>query len=100
MSFLIATRNEEVASKVRRNVLQVVGAKILEHEFVRDTKGYLADVAFCGTPRSTEVSTLTNDGEVKGIGQEDEEGQTARPGTENSPKFTRPVAPPSTPFNL
>lgn len=29
-----------------------------------------------------------------------QEGQTARPGTENSPKFTRPVAPPSSPFNL
>jgi len=77
-----------------------------------------------------QASTLTNDGVAKGArgrgggregrkreGEERRgrrgggggvppppppppEGQTARPGTENSPKFTRPVAPPSSPFNL
>lgn len=48
-----------------------------------------------------QASTLTNDGMVKGccrrlVGR----ARQARPGTENSPKFTRPVAPPSSPFNL
>lgn len=48
-----------------------------------------------------QASTLTNDGVAKGA-KGVPEGQTARPGTENSPKFTRPVAPPSSPitYNL
>lgn len=74
----------------------VVGS---QHGFVREIQGDIRQMLHSAELHVLQASTLTNDGVAKGA-RGVPEGQTARPGTENSPKFTRPVAPPSSPFNL
>lgn len=69
------------------------------HGFVREIQRDIRQMLHSAELHVLQASTLTNDGVAKGA-KGVPEGQTARPGTENSPKFTRPVAPPSSPFNL